>query len=74
LPSFVRTVVGHDYKLVELKQKKDCKEDISDIKFSPNSKFLAVGSHDNFIDIYGIKLATATCKYLINIILIKFLI
>lgn len=33
-----------------LLRRRDCVEDISDIKFSPNSKMLAVGSHDNFID------------------------
>ena len=28
----------------------DCVEDISDIKFSPSSSQLAVGSHDSYID------------------------
>jgi len=32
---------------------KDSKEEISDIKFSPNNKFCAVGSHDNKIYIYN---------------------
>ena len=31
---------------------KDRTQWISDIKFSPNSKMMAVGSHDNYIDIY----------------------
>ena len=60
------------YKLAELTRRRDCKEDISDIKFSPNSKMLAVGSHDNYIDIYSTNLlmvtknANASCdlKYL----------
>ena len=33
--------------------KKDRKEEISDIKFSPDGGRLAVGSHDNMIDIYN---------------------
>jgi microtubule-associated protein-like 6 len=36
--------------------KKDFLEIISDVKFSPNSKMLAVGSHDDHIDIYSCKL------------------
>lgn len=32
---------------------KDRNEEISDIKFSPDNTKLAVGSHDNFIDIYS---------------------
>jgi hypothetical protein len=44
---------GCTFTLYELSTRKDCQEDISDIKFSPNSRMLAVGSHDNFIDIYS---------------------
>jgi WD40 repeat protein len=47
-----------NYTLVLLGKRKDCIEDISDVKFSPNSKMLAVGSHDNFIDIYATRLTT----------------
>lgn len=38
------------YTLTMRARRKDCKEDISDVKFSPNNRLLAVGSHDNFID------------------------
>jgi hypothetical protein len=41
----------------ELKMKfviKDCEEDIDDLKYSPDGTMLAVGSHDNFVDIYEV--------------------
>eukprot|EP00736_Rhodelphis_marinus_P001305 Rmarinus@m.21730 len=34
----------------------DCREAIDEIKFSPDDRYLAVGSHDNFIDIYDTNL------------------
>jgi WD40 repeat protein len=39
-----------------LASRHDCAEAISDVKFSPSSDRLAVGSHDNFIDVYDILL------------------
>ena len=39
-------------KLKLVAKGKDQIEQISDIKFSPNSQLLAVGSHDNTIVIY----------------------
>jgi WD40 repeat protein len=56
--TLVRTDGGDNqkYRFIEIQYKEDCSEDISDIKFSPNCKMLAVGSHDNFIDIYSVKL------------------
>jgi WD40 repeat protein len=47
--------------------KKDFLEIVSDIKFSPNSKMLAVGSHDDHIDIYSCRLfpsAIQVCLYI----------
>ena len=38
------------YTLTLLCEAKKLQEDVSDIKFSPNNKMLAVGSHDNYID------------------------
>lgn len=38
--------------LLDLQTRKDSAEDISDVKFSPNGKMLAAGSHDNFIYVY----------------------
>ena len=34
--------------------KKDREEPIHEVKFSPNGQYLAVGSHDNYIDVYDI--------------------
>ncbi|GMH77156.1 hypothetical protein TL16_g07308 [Triparma laevis f. inornata] len=33
----------------------DCEEDIDDLKYSPNGTMLAVGSHDNYIDVYTVQ-------------------
>lgn len=43
--------------------RKDLKEEISDIKFSPNNTRLAVGSHDDFIIIYSCLLTVDDSRY-----------
>jgi WD40 repeat protein/Ca2+-binding EF-hand superfamily protein len=45
--------------------KHDCLEAIDDLKYSPNGQYLAVSSHDNYIDIYDVKhkyTKVARCK------------
>ena len=37
----------------QLTTRKDAAEEISDVKFSPNSAMAAVGSHDNYIYLYA---------------------
>lgn len=58
-PSCNRLVRGEElvsYSFHELASRRDCAQDISDVKFSPNDKMVAVGSHDNVIDIYATNL------------------
>ena len=31
-----------------------CKEDIDELKYAPNAKYLAVGSHDNYVDLLDV--------------------
>ncbi|KAI9193626.1 WD40-repeat-containing domain protein [Polychytrium aggregatum] len=50
-------VTSPDLKQTEIsiKHRKDA---IHDLKYSPNSKYLAAGCHDNFIDIYALETPT----------------
>jgi microtubule-associated protein-like 6 len=45
---------GADLELKVKKIIKDCEEDIDDLKFSPDGTMLAVGSHDNYVDVYDV--------------------
>ncbi len=45
------TELNYEVNLTEMVHRRDCIEDISDIKFSPNGKMLAVASHDGYIDV-----------------------
>jgi WD40 repeat protein len=47
--------------LVEVTFRRDSKEDISDIKFSPNDEYLASGSHDNIICVYNCRFNENSC-------------
>ena len=45
------------FRTRELKMKfviKDCDEDLDDLKYSPDGTMLAVGSHDNYVDVYDV--------------------
>jgi len=44
--------------LVQVVRKKHRKQRIQTVRFSPNGFFCAVGSHDNYIDVYSVNKAT----------------
>ena len=50
---------GKEYSLNEVCYRKDSKEVISDVKFSPNNEYLAAGSHDSHIYVYNCALDTS---------------
>ena len=41
--------------LVEVTHIKDRKEVLHEMKYSPDGQYLAVGSNDNFVDVYAVK-------------------
>lgn len=47
-------VMMYDNKFAMKASKKDCKLAISEIKFSPNDTFCAVGAHDSCIILYDV--------------------
>jgi WD40 repeat protein len=57
---------GSALTLTEAAFRKDCKEEISDIKFSPSNDRLAAGSHDNSIVVYVCTLSSTTSEVVEN--------
>ena len=51
--AFDRSEAAINWNIVFLASRKDALQDISDIKFSPNARMLAVGSHDGYLDLYS---------------------
>eukprot|EP00003_Mantamonas_plastica_P008476 TRINITY_DN1744_c0_g1_i5.p1 TRINITY_DN1744_c0_g1~~TRINITY_DN1744_c0_g1_i5.p1 ORF type:complete len:533 (+),score=185.96 TRINITY_DN1744_c0_g1_i5:98-1696(+) len=59
------TESGGIYKMDQVFEAKDRIETIDQIRYSPDGNMLAVGSHDNFVDIYDVAQnykRTAVCK------------
>ena len=50
------------FTLIELSSYKDAKENIMDVKFSPDNTKLAAGSGDNFIYVYSCTYEGSTCR------------
>lgn len=51
--AFDRAQASMDYEIIFLASRRDVQHDISDIKFSPNQRMLATGSHEGYIDLYS---------------------
>ena len=50
----INSFLSYTRDLSALVEKKDSKEVLHEMKYSPDGQFLAVGSNDNFVDIYSV--------------------
>ena len=56
-PSSTNSVIIKSAELTQVLFRKDSKEEIGDVKFSPDNNLIAVGSHDNLIYVYRVALS-----------------
>ena len=52
---FTHTVLRYVRDFTEIVHIKDRKEVLHEMKYSPNGLYLAVGSNDNFVDVYSVQ-------------------
>lgn len=58
--AFDRAQASTEYEIAFVASRRDVQHDISDIKFSPNRRMLATGSHEGIIDLYAFSMQTET--------------